>query len=370
MLMRSRRCKLIILLYCIIINSQAIYAQPEPAKSSSETKGISSQNNGLFNSDDILHLKLAGRLNDLFTDRKQNMAYHPMLLQYNGKDSALVSIQIKAKARGNFRRLKENCKWPPIMLNFPAKQKLKNSIFESQNKLKLVVPCQGDEYVVREYLVYKLYNLFTEKSFRARLAAVEFEDSAGQRKTETYYCVLLEDELTLAERNKGTLVNTKMLQMEKTDRMEFTKMAVFEYMIANTDWSVPYLQNIKLLSKDSGKSPFAIPYDFDHAGIVNAPYAGAAPELEISSILERIYRGYCNQVAMDFIETFELFNKKKDDVYKIYTSCSLLSSKYIKFVTRFLDEFYKTINSKRSIEEVFEKPCRTNVRIELKGLKD
>ncbi|MEP6583352.1 MAG: hypothetical protein ABJA90_03755 [Ginsengibacter sp.] len=346
------------------------HAQTEPPKSSDEKTNLSQLDSRLFDSDDILHFKLTGRINDLFTDRKDNMVYHPLLLQYQGKDSNTIAIHIKAKARGNFRRLKENCKWPPLMLNMPQKEKLKNSIFINQNKLKLVVPCQGDEYVVREYLVYKLYNLFTERSFRARLAQVEFEDSTGQRKNETRYCILLEDELAMAQRNKASLVSRKQILMEKTNRMEFTKMAVFQYMIGNTDWSVPYLQNIKLLSNDSSTLPYTVPYDFDHAGIVNAPYAGAAPELEISSILERIYRGYCNRLNMDFIETFELFNQKKNDIYNVFTSCQLLNSKYQKFVTRFLDDFYKTINNNKSIENEFQKPCRATVRIELKGLKD
>lgn len=368
--MHCRFYTFIILFYSFIFYSIKSFGQNEAGKGQVEKQTIAGQNKGLFENDDILHFKLTGKLNELYTDRKQNMAYHPLLLQYQSEDSSRHSIHVRAKARGNFRRLKENCKLPPLMLNFPKTEKLSNTAFKKQNKLKLVMPCQGDEYVIREWLVYKLYNLLAERSFRARLAQVEFEDSAAQRKTETYYCILLEDENAMAQRNKGSLVNKKQVLMERTNRMEFTKMAVFQYMIANTDWSVPYLQNIKLLSTDSSQSPYAIPYDFDHAGIVNAPYAGAAPELEISSILERIYRGYCNQLEMDFIETFELFNQKKNDIYKVYTNCSLLTSKYLKFVTRFLDDFYKTINNHKSIEEVFNKPCRTNVRIELKGLKD
>ena len=66
-------------------------------------------------------------------------------------------------------------------------------------------------------------------------------------------------------------------------------------MIGNTDWGCTYLQNIVLITKDSAKAPFAIPYDFDHAGIVDAPYARPAEELEISSIRERLYRGYCEK---------------------------------------------------------------------------
>lgn len=368
--MYRRLGKFSFLYYCLIFFSIKLYAQKKPANVLAEKERSTAEAEGLFGSDNILHLKLSGKLNELYNDRKENMAYHPLLLQYQSKDSSLHSIHIKAKARGNFRRLRENCKLPPLLLNFPKAEKMTHTPFEKQNKLKLVMPCQGDEYVIREWLVYKLYNLLTEKSFKARLVEVEFQDSTGQRKTETQYSILLEDEEALAKRNKALLLNIKQLQMEKTDRMEFTKMAVFQYLIANTDWSVPYMQNIKLLSTDSLQSPFAVPYDFDHAGIVDAPYAGAAPELEISSVRDRIYRGYCNELNMDFIETFELFNQKKNDIYNLYTSCSLLNPKYLKFVTRFLDDFYKTINNNKSIENVFQKPCTTNVRIELKGLQD
>ncbi|MEO6219007.1 MAG: hypothetical protein ABIO81_01170 [Ginsengibacter sp.] len=367
--MYCRFCKLLILFYALIFYSIKIFSQTEPVRSSGKKQTINNQKKGLFDNDEILHFKLTGKLADLFNDRKQNIAYHPVLLQYERNDSSTVSIQIKAKARGNFRRLKANCKMPPLMLNLPKELRLKNSIFEKQTKLKLVVPCQGDEYVIREWLVYKLYNLITEKSFRSRLALVDFVDSAGQRKTETLYCILLEDEIKLAERNKVLLIE-KTLQMENINRIEFTRMAVFQYMIANTDWSIPFMQNIKLIKPDSTGAPLAIPYDFDHAGIVNAPYAGAAPELEITSILQRIYRGYCNTNKLDFTETFEFFNRLKNDIYGVYTNCALLNPKYVKFVTRFLDDFYKTINNDKLINEEFNKPCRTNIRIELKGLKD
>ena len=363
--MAMRRIHFLILLISTITFSGELFGQNEAAGI-----GKTMKNFGLFDTDELLHLKLSGRLNELYTDRKDNMAYHPFMLQYWSADSVLHSIHIRAKARGNFRRLKENCKLPPLLLNFPKTEKLGNTIFIKQNKLKLVMPCQGDEYVVREWLVYKLYNLFTQKSFRARLAQVEFEDSAQQRRLETYYCILIEDENEMALRNHTTLMNARKLPMDRTNRDQFTMMAVFQYMIANTDWSVPYMQNIKLLTSDSGKVPVAVPYDFDHAGLVSAPYAGAAPELEISSIRERIYRGYCNPGMMDYIVAFKLFNEKKKEVYDTFTSCSYLNSKYLKFATRFLDDFYNTIDNPKSIEEVFNKPCRTNVRVELKGLKD
>jgi hypothetical protein len=204
---------------------------------------------------------------------------------------------------------------------------------------------------------------------KAKLVQVDFEDSLKKRPTETHYCILLEDDKKLADRNKCLVRDWKMKSMNSMATKEFNIMAVFQYMIGNTDWSVPYLQNIILLSKDSG-SPFAVPYDFDHAGIVDAPYAKPAEELELSSTRQRLYRGYCEKDKTIFAETFQLFNKLKDDFYKLYTSCSLVSSNYIKSTTKFLNDFYKTINNNRSIDTEFGNPCRTEVRIEIKGLKE
>jgi len=352
------------------VTSYPLILSAQKKSETSDEKEKPSRQDRLFDNDDILHFKLIGKLNELFNDRNAGMKYHPMLLQYKNKDSSLLSIKLMVKTRGHFRRLKENCKMPPLLLNFSKGEKTKNSVFEKETKLKLVVPCRGDEYVIREWLAYKVYNLITEKSFRARLVEVDFEDSLSKRKTETHYCILLEDEDKVAARNKSFVWKRKMLNMKDMESDEFKKMAVFQYMIGNTDWGVPYLQNIVLISKDTTKTVYAIPYDFDHAGIVDAPYAGTAEELEISSVRERVYRGYCESDKKNFAETFSLFNRLKNDIYNIYTSCSLLKPKYLKSVTRYLDDFYQTINSNKEIEAEFQKPCKTNMRVEMKGLKD
>ncbi len=80
----------------------------------------------------------------------------------------------------------------PKEQQFPKGDQTKNTVFDYQNDLKLVVPCRGDDYVINEWLVYKLYNLLSDKSFKARLVQVDFEDSLKRKKTETHYCILLE----------------------------------------------------------------------------------------------------------------------------------------------------------------------------------
>jgi hypothetical protein len=273
------------------------------------------------------------------------------------------------KARGHFRRRRENCSLPPLLLNIDKAARLKGTEFEKQDKLKLVTPCKSDDYVIREYLVYKIYNLLTPYSFKARLVRVEFEDSIRKRKVETHYGILIEDEDKLARRSGAFLWDKKMVFMEHLRHPEFTIMAVFQYLIGNTDWSVPYLHNIKLLYKDSSAIPIGVPYDFDHSGMVNASYANPPELLNLPSVRNRVYRGYC-QNKHDFTSTIAVFNKLKDDIYKIYTSCTLLDEKYIKSTIKYLDEFYKTINTPREAEREFSDPCRRKNNIVIKGYED
>jgi hypothetical protein len=254
-------------------------------------------------------------------------------------------------------------------LNIDKAARLKGTEFEKQDKLKLVTPCKSDDYVIREYLAYKIYNLLTPYSFKARLVQVEFEDSIRKRKVETHYGILIEDEDKLARRSGAFLWDKKMVFMEHLRHPEFTIMAVFQYLIGNTDWSVPYLHNIKLLYKDSSAIPIGVPYDFDHSGIVNASYANPPELLNLPSVRNRVYRGYC-QNKHDFTSTIAVFNKLKDDIYKIYTSCTLLDEKYIKSTIKYLDEFYKTINTPREAEREFSDPCRRKNNIVIKGYED
>ncbi|HEY2726473.1 MAG TPA: hypothetical protein VGI61_04835, partial [Parafilimonas sp.] len=153
---------------------------------------------------------------------------------------------------------------------------------------------------------------------------------------------------------------------------DFLKMAMFEYMIGNTDWSVQYLQNIKLIAKDSTQAPSTVPYDFDHAGIVNAPYAQPAEELQMSSVRQRRYRGYCIQNLSVFDSVITLYNRVKPAVYNLYTSCPYLDKQYVRFTLKYLDDFYATINNPVAFKKEFSYPCDKNGtgNIIIKGLKN
>jgi hypothetical protein len=348
------------LLLLVFVCHVAAVTNAQPAGNSS---------NGLFDRDDILTLKLSGEVRELLKDRADDMQYHKITLSYLTADSANVSFPIKAKTRGHFRRTQGNCRYPPLMLNFSKGETPENSIFKGQDKLKLVTPCSDDKYVVNEYLVYKLYNLISEKSFKARLVHVIYDDNGKESKPQ--YGILLEQEEDMARRNNAVIIEDKLLRPEQTNGDDFLKMAVFEYLIGNTDWSVQYYQNIKLIASDSLALPTTVPYDFDHAGIVGAPYAKPAPELLLNSTRERRYRGYCVTDMSLFDETFAFFNQKKEEIYNVYTKCALLDRGYIKSTVKFLDQFYSTINDKKSVARDFGYPCDESGtgNVVIKGLK-
>lgn len=325
----------------------------------------------LFDDNEVLNFRLTGNIHELTTDRDEHPKFHSLILSYKTEDNKEVALSIKAKTRGHFRKTMGDCNYPPILLHFIENDSLRASLFNGQTELKLVMPCRGDEYVVREWLVYKLYALVTPKSFRARLVKVELNDTKRKKTTTPFYGILLEEEEHMATRNQELLLKRK-LQPEQVESNSFLTMAVFEYLIGNTDWSVQYLQNIKLLAADSNSVPVTVPYDFDQCGVVNTPYAKPAEELEMSSVLERRYRGYCVQDISRFDSVVAIYDRLRKDIYSLYTGCALLDAKYIKTTVLYFDQFYKTINDPAALKKEFSYPCdKTKTgNVIIKGLKD
>ncbi len=328
-------------------------------------------NDQLFENESIIDITLSGNVAEALADRGDDPQYHSMLLSYINNDKA-DSMQIRVKARGHFRRAKGTCLYPPLWLNFDQENTPQSSVFYGQDKIKLVTPCQGDQYVVREYLVYKIFNLVTDKSFRDRLVQITFKDTVKNTTTRPMFGMLLESEDKMAERNHSISLDRQKVLPQNTQKQDFLNMAVFEYLIGNTDWSVRYLQNIKLLYTDTTGAPVTVPYDFDHAGIVNAPYAEPAPELKLTSVRERRYRGYCIDDMNEFKEAFDLYNKLKPDIYKIYQNCTYISDKYKHSTIKFLDNFYKVINDPKKSSKEFTYPCSPygTGNVVIKGLRE
>ncbi|MCC5940410.1 MAG: hypothetical protein JJU37_02635 [Balneolaceae bacterium] len=333
------------MLFLLSPASVAFQLEPEP-----------NQFEGLFDSDEILDIRLEGDIRTLQRDRGDEPSYHNMKLHVKGPNIEEY-LDIRSRVRGNFRRQRENCRTPPLRLNFNRSELPEHSLFAGQSNLKLVVPCQGEEYVIREYLIYKLYNLFTEYSFRVRLVRLTYHDTGNGRKSDPEYAFIVEHANDMASRNNARRITRLHLRPEVVDQSAFLRMSVFEYMIGNTDWSIQYQQNTRLLFLEDEKIYVAVPYDFDLAGLVSAPYARPEEALRLSSVRERRYRGYCLEDLSVLEPTFEQFRELKPEIYKLITENTLLDRRYINFATRYLDEFYDTINNPRRMRRDFSYPC-------------
>jgi hypothetical protein len=352
-------CYLLFMPFFSLVAQPLSSAQPSPPSEK-----------GLFETEDVLHITLSGKVREVLNSRTGTPKSIPLTLSYYKEDSSQVVIPVNVKTRGHFRRQRENCVYPPLLIEFSKDENHLSSVFSEQRKLKLVMPCREDKYLIREWLVYKIYNLVTPKSFRAKLVKVKLEDDRKKKEVSSFYGILLEEEKQMARRNKEIVVERKLLS-QQTKADAFLNMAIFQYLIGNTDWSVPYQHNIKLLTPDSNTIPSVVPYDFDHAGIVDAPYAYPAEELQLKSVRERRYRGYCIPDMKKFEAVIAIYSRLKKDIYGLYTNCDLLEERYVKSATAYLDEFYKTINNPKALQRELTYPCNNGPgNVVIKGLKE
>lgn len=340
------------------------------ANSSTNSPYTQKDENPLYTNDEVLEFKLSMDYQQLLKDRDEDREYHPAILSYTDADGLVTVMNLKAMVRGNRRRDESVCAFPPLLLNFVRKTS-QHTIFNKVNKVKLVTHCINDDFVIREFLVYKLYNVLTSNSFRVRLCRVTYEDLNGKRKTEHKYAFMLEDDDEMAKRNRGKIVPNKLiLNMGEMNEEEMAKLAFFQYMIGNTDWSVPYRHNIDLVSLDSMAAPIPVPFDFDYSGIVDTPYAFPPPELNISSVRQRLFRGY-TYPANTTRKTVNTFNALRTALYGVYTQCDLLENSYRKRTLKYLDSFYDTINNPKDFEKKIVKVAQKNEEnyVTVKGLK-
>ncbi len=267
-------------------------------------------------------------------------------------DSIDVNDKISVEIRGHFRR--GYCYLPPLKLIFNSDANAQLSFLKS---LKLVSACKPspeyEQYIFREYLIYKIYNLITEYSFNVRLLNLNYQDSAARKKVITEHAFLIEDIKDVAKRNDCTEWAKTKVATEMTDRKQMTIVALFEYMIGNTDWAVPVSHNTKLLlPKEAGARPLVVPYDFDYSGLAGTDYAIPDEKLGIESVQERLYRGF-SRTMEELNEALAVFKAQKENIYATINNFKLLDRTSKNEMTNYLDGFFNMINNPASVREAF-----------------
>lgn len=276
----------------------------------------------------------------------QEPAWQPANVTLTSSDSILFRDEVAVRARGEFRR--DNCSIPNVMLDFGRHHSASPSLHA---RIKVVSPCQYgpryEELLLREFLAYRIYALFTDRSFRVRWVTLRMVDREGRRKPSEMPSFLIEDIDDMARRNGCHETNDKLVHPDQTDRQQMTLIALFQYMIGNTDWAVAQGHNIRLIRRDgdSLSRPIAVPYDFDYCGLVNAPYAIPDERLGIADVRTRIYMGPPRNLA-EIRHARDLFLQRKEDVRGLVDTLPGMRRSERRDAWQYLEDFFSEMGEK------------------------
>lgn len=306
-----------------------------------------------FSSNEPAELTLVSDFKKL-KSKKQKKVFQPATVTFRLPGQAAITEEIQLAARGEFRR--ETCIMPSIYLDFKNQ---KAPALSYLKKLKLVCGCSSssfdEELLLREFLAYKIYNQLTDMSFNVRLARLTYKDVLNKTKEYSQYGFLIEDVDDLAKR-LGCKEYTKLVMNgTRTNVSQMTLVAMFQYMIGNTDWSLPNKHNVRFIQMvtDTLSQPYTVPYDFDYCGLVNAPYAIPQPEFGIEKVTDRYYRGLA-RTKEDIQQLIQLFKEKKESITTMIMNFEPLNKKVREDMVDYLDGFYKDLNDNRKLKYVFE----------------
>lgn len=270
-----------------------------------------------------------------------------------------VTVPVKLRTRGRFRLQARTCEFPPLRLNFP-KSEVEGTTFEGQDKLKLVTHCRNrdgyEENTLEEYLVYRLMNLLTDRSFQVRLARLTYVDVTGREDTLERWGFLLESEEALAERLGGELID----ETEEVHPREFRGRntglpALFQFMVGNTDWSMGQSHNFVLVRTPTDIIP--VPYDFDWTGFVNAPYARPDASLGTRNVRQRVYREFC-RADIDHAALFDLFRARRPAMEAEIRQQVGLDDDRKEDALEYLADFFEILDDERKSQREIIEGCR------------
>lgn len=308
----------------------------------------------LFESEKMLPVTLSFDLAKLQKNREIRPRYQDATIYWQAITGDSMDMKVQIKARGNFRRTDGTCKLPPLRIRFSKNDTLLP--FEPNRKLKLVTLCQEECYVLREYMVYKLYQILSNYSLKVRLSTITYDDNKGKAESQTACGFFIEDIPTFSARMGASELDTTHYSLDAMDREMLTLVHMFQFMIGNPDHHPDRLQNTRLIQPADGSAPIPIPYDFDWSGIVDASYT----KLEGFTgglFTKRRFVPLCRSLD-EFMTTGDIFRAKRDEMEALIFDAPYLTNDDKKYMLDYIGEFFKVINSKGKVKKLFVKSCK------------
>lgn len=309
---------------------------------SAQKDTLQTESFGLFENEELLEITLRFDITTYLRKKPIDEFLKAEMVINPGKPDSIVE-DIRLKTRGEFRR--RECQMAPIELNF-KKMKFGYSDLDSIDKLKLVTQCgfgvNYENYLLREYLVYKFFNEVTDTSFRVRLLRINYEDTERGRKPMHQWGIFIEPVDVLTKRTNTIQIKSENLTQKHILPFGMDRMAIFNYMIGNYDWSIPGQHNVKVfkpVDMPMNQYAIAIPYDFDWTGVVNPPYAIPVETTGLNNVRERLYLGICRQPEI-FDRQLHLLEAKKEIFYRIVNEFPYLKEREKEDIIAYLETFF------------------------------
>jgi hypothetical protein len=319
----------------------------------------------LFDNHSVIALTITAPFPSLLK-RRPNEEYLPGSIAYTDVDGSEVKIDLGIRTRGNYRRQKRVCPFPPLRINMDKSQ-VKATLFDKQDKLKLVAHCRDnsgryEQGVIREYLAYRILNQLTDTSYRVRLARITYIDSEGKHDDRTQYGFFIEHKKRMAKRIGMPEIRTPKIRADQLEGPYSDLTSLFQFLIGNTDFSPiagpkgdDCCHNSTLFGNE-GAPIHSVPYDFDMSGLVDAPYAEPNPRFKLKSVRERLYRGRCmhNSYLEDSMRKFQ---EEREAIFALIDGQAELTAKMRKQVRRYVEDFYEIIDSDKQVQRRITSRC-------------
>ncbi len=314
----------------------------------------------LFRADEPVRMWMIADFKTIFKDRDTTSTKRfPAKLRYLDDKGDTLNLDVQLATRGHFRLKSSTCSHPPVKVHFDREQ-TRGGLFGGEGALKLSAHCQkGEKYAentLMEYAINRMYALLTPVALRARLATITWIDPNDPKFEITRPGFWTEDEDEVAKQVRGKVQMTIGGSQDDMNPWQIALTEVFQYMIANTDFSLRFLHNYRIIQTDTSMFYLPMAYDFDWAGLVNAPYARPDYRLPIKRVTERLYRGACHPQDL-LAKVFDHFRANKEGLYDILRKTPGLAPARVKESIDYLEEFYKVIDDPGRVRREFRGVC-------------
>jgi hypothetical protein len=316
---------------------------------------------GLFRDTSALEVTIVTDMRSLLRDRDSTKFQpHQATLTYRDAAGASKSLPITLRARGHFRRQARNCAFPPLKFEI-KRADARETLFQGNQDLKITTNCRPgnaeyEQYILSEYALYRAYQAVSPKFFRTRLARITYRDSTRASTDVQSWAFFIEDDKEVAKKYETAILETRGALFADLDASQVAITSLFEFLAANTDWSISGLHNIALM-RDTVGAIHAVAYDFDWSGAVNPRYAFPDARLGIRTVTERLYRGPCLTPAQ-WEPVFARFVAARPSIEATYETLTALDPRRKRTALEYLAEFYRTIGDPKLARSELSDRCQ------------